>query len=302
MSLTSQLKDRASPIHQYMNESFPNVKPLRDDIRTALRGLEPIRPEGGTVKGGQFGTIATAFDYRARFYFDSGPPKRFVADQAVFWLDECDALPNLAAAYIESFRPGLEAFFMDTEPFGRRLSDELEDTLLRYCVVLALFEEPARAGLEACKNSPIMKLNRPDLDEFLGVAPAAWVDDLKRLSSLFYDKFADTLNSSAVLNPKFEGSKDVGGADGDIILNGCLIDIKTVTSLKAEKLTQWLYQQVGYWLLDYSDAYEIAELGFYFSRHGRRVTWPVKEMLETLSGHPVTELSEQRRQFKASIQ
>ena len=53
------------------------------------------------------------------------------------------------------------------------------------------------------------------------------VADLCALSWAFHDRFADLLGRRAAFNPSFAGSRDVGGADADLILDGCLIDIKT---------------------------------------------------------------------------
>ena len=54
----------------------------------------------------------------------------------------------------------------------------------------------------------------------------------------------------ATLHPVFAGARNVGGADGDLIVDGCLWDIKTTTQKAQGK---WLFQLLGYDLLDNDD-------------------------------------------------
>jgi hypothetical protein len=84
----------------------------------------------------------------------------------------------------------------------------------------------------------------------------------------------------------------VGGADSDLIVGDLLIDVQgTVAPSRLGK--QELFQLLGYALLDYDDEYGIRRLGFYLSRFGRLVTWPVEEYLALL-GCPRT-LAELRK-------
>ena len=75
----------------------------------------------------------------------------------------------------------------------------------------------------------------------------------------------------------FRGGRDVGGADGDLILDGCLIDIKTTIKPIITKL--YLYQIIGYALLDYDDTHKIHKLGLYMTRQNELLEWTVSELL-----------------------
>ena len=88
-----------------------------------------------------------------------------------------------------------------------------------------------------------------------------------------------------VLNPTFgEGSRIVGGADADIIIDNTLIDIKTTMNLKLRR--EWFHQIIGYYILSriggidgVSPKHKINKLGFYFSRYGELYTITVKTLI-----------------------
>ena len=77
----------------------------------------------------------------------------------------------------------------------------------------------------------------------------------------------------------------VGGADADLILDGCLIDIKS--TIKARITNIDLYQIIGYALLDYYDSFNIHSLGLYMARQSELLTWAVPELLDhVMGGYP----------------
>jgi hypothetical protein len=86
-----------------------------------------------------------------------------------------------------------------------------------------------------------------------------------------------------ILNPTFgKGSKLVGGADADLIIDNTLVDIKTT---KEQKITRPIFNQlIGYYLIyliggiDNHENVRIDNLGLYFSRYNTLWTIPVKEI------------------------
>lgn len=100
----------------------------------------------------------------------------------------------------------------------------------------------------------------------------------------------------ATLNPTFDGSALIGGADADLIVDGCLIEIKT--TVKPETLPRdVLYQLLGYVLLDFTDKHGISSVGLYLSRQGEFVSWPLGELLARLTGIDSVDLPGLRRRF-----
>ena len=73
------------------------------------------------------------------------------------------------------------------------------------------------------------------------------------------------------LNPTFVGSRYVGGADADLILDRRLIEIKTTTHARLDK--SWLLQLLGYVFLDWEDRYRIDGLGILYSRQATFARW-----------------------------
>jgi hypothetical protein len=110
-----------------------------------------------------------------------------------------------------------------------------------------------------------------------------------KLSQMAHARWKDVLGTQKRLNPTFEGSADVGGADADLIVGRCLWDVKTTVLPAIERQT--LYQLLGYLLLDYSDKHRIREVGFYFSRQGAFKKWPIGELLHSLSEGRYSEVS-----------
>ena len=170
---------------------------------------------------------------------------------------------------IISFFDCLDATLQAIQPIGRRLELAEEQVLARYCFVLGLFEEIYRS--HRYLDGPLLvPVPRKSVDELLSIPEDAWVDDLCALSSLFYDKYSHLLSLPFTLNPTFVGSGDVGGADAGLIVNGCLIDIKTTIGQKID--AKHLRQLVGYVLLDYDDVRHIESVGIYMARQGRVIS------------------------------
>ena len=60
----------------------------------------------------------------------------------------------------------------------------------------------------------------------------------------------------------------------------------------------WLYQLLGYVLLDYNDEYAIDRLGFLLPRPNAKVSWPVRELIAELSGGGDLDLPKLRGSFR----
>ena len=60
----------------------------------------------------------------------------------------------------------------------------------------------------------------------------------------------------------------------------------------------WLYQLLGYVLLDYDNKYAIESVGILLPRQRTTVSWPVHELIATMSGLDDLDLSELRKSLR----
>ena len=174
----------------------------------------------------------------------------------------------------------LDRFVDSISPYRRTLTSVEECQLARFCLILSVFESVGRSG-QGWPPEFLDGEEPAEPESLLKAIPQAWVEDVAVLGSTFRHHHADWQGRSAILNPVFAGARDVGGADGDLIVDGCLWDIKTVMQKAGRK---WLDQLLGYVLLDYEDEYAIGDVGLLFPRQVASVRWPLPELVHELSG------------------
>ena len=283
MSLTSELKNSNSLVSRFFNEKFPNTLNLVKDCNKSLRNIETIRPDV-PASPMEYALLGTAIDYRFRYYFPATDYRELAAWKGANMISREDSRflsgPNGSELYIPSdliseFFDQLQTLLEELQPAGRQMESDNEAMICRYCIVLALFEQIFRSGPHP--ESLLFKADLSSVEDLLHLSNFHWIEDLSAQSNLFYDNFMDRLSSKYVLNPTFDGSQDVGGADADIILEDCLIDFKATIDPKIQK--QWVYQLLGYSLLDYSDAYGLKRVAIYYSRQGVLKEWWLDDLI-----------------------
>jgi hypothetical protein len=270
---------------------FPNTRPVVARTEASLAGRRTIRPPA-SGRPYAFATAGAAIDYRVRYYFEPTSGRRLAAyvgaealgtipvapdehaiDPRTGMMIEPDARGRAAAEFFAA----LDQELARLRPARRRLREPDEDRLAHYCWALALYEEVYRSG----RADPALRSAR-GAAELLALAPPEAVEDLRTLSWAFHDSRHELLSQPFVLNPTFVGSHEVGGADADLIVGGCLLDIKTTVNPRLEPW--WLYQLLGYALLDYGDRHGIREVGLYYARQSTEVRWGLDELIGELSG------------------
>lgn len=289
MSLTSHLKDPKSPVRRFMEERFADTRRVVGSTNALLRTAHTITPPAlvGTYP---YADVGHAIDYRLRYYFAVTPSEELVAWRGARIGNVVEDLLERTDTATEFFA-SLDAELARMNPVRKRLDRTDEERLARYCYALGLYEViyrtgEAHAGLRAAH----------DTKDLLTLAPPEAVEDLMHLSYAFYDGYSGLLELPTTLNPTFDGSGDVGGADADFVVDGCLLDIKATIKPRLDKL--WLYQLLGYVLLDYSDAYGISEVGIYYARQATEVRWDLRELIELLGGPDTPDLAVLREQFR----
>ena len=205
---------------------------------------------------------------------------------------------RLSGACVAGFFDALDDAVNEIAPHAFRPSDSEERTLGRLCIMLAAFEVVVRPPGPAAWPPRFLGDRPPeDASDLLARVPDEWVEDAAALGAAFSERYALWRGSDAVLNPTFAGSLDVGGADADLIADGCLWEIKTTKKRGGEG--KWLHQLLGYALLDYEDEYAIDRVGVLLPRQNTRVSWPIRELIAAMSGCDDLELPALRRNFRA---
>lgn len=275
MALTHQLDRRGTPVREFFETNFPAAafKPLSkawyEQVRAAPLVCEP--PPGVNP-----GTIGTAFDYRVRLCWAPLDWKKTVAAGGMMQLigrgyPELGLLLSEVGAELDRLAPGR---------VGAGLARDLEERICRCCYVLALYEQFFRTHAAAV-SSPLLEL--PDdatADDALALVPQAAVDDLAVMTALLCERLAELVTAPAVLNPTFDGSNAIGGADADIIVESMLLELKTTRQGKFERV-EHVCQLLGYALLDYSNVHAIDRIGVYLARRGVLVSWTIDELMES---------------------
>lgn len=335
MSLTNHIgAGKKSPIGRFFLQRFSDTTSITAEANKQLRSASTILPTDQPLPGWVYGMLGRAIDYRVCYSFDIRPYSSLTAWKAVGLLsvkllesnndiplskDDYKELYNLTGTpffidlhsdlahgpyswkLFKAFFNSLDAVLATLQPVQRPLILEEERVLARYCFVLSLFEEAARAGQNYLDRKGILltPVPRQSIDELLAIPKDAWIDDLCAMSKLFYEQCHRYLAHPHVLNPMFVGGNDVGGADADLIVDGCLVELKASIHPKLDPA--WLRQLVGYLLLDYGDRHRIRYVSIYMVRQGMTFTWSVKEFLRKLTGDEHVSLSTLRQEFQTSL-
>lgn len=242
----------------------------------------------------RFTLIGTAYDYLLRFLLEhvngdkvvSGP---WVAEEALrtFLLhrnalvinggrggaiDLDSSLNNLDAEGHEAFASIQSVLGNAREQHARYLADgHMNAALVSSSVRLAKLDYLCRVGQLPDDFDAVEQDDVLELQQLIDITPISQF----------------RANSACVLNPTFgDASRLVGGADGDLFIDGSLIEIKTSISPTLTKKQQ--RQLVGYAVLANmggidgvgSDAARVLRLGYYEARFGTLLTYPLADVVD----------------------
>jgi hypothetical protein len=303
VSLTSHLKPGAV-LKPWFEEHYPNVK----FMQTAWRSAGP--PTVLAPQGANPALVGTAFDYRLRLFLDPSPDvQSFVAHRGTLELDSRTADEvwidldgdriwrsrrwDMIASYVK-------ATLLTYQPAGVKLPTEHELGLARMCCLLARLEVPGRVSNPIAWGEDLVAL-RPDasIEQHLAIVsePAAQ-DVVMLITAARSGPLGSRFGEPFLPNPRFPGSRNVGGADADFVIGGTLVELKT--SIEKSLAATWAWQLLGYLLLDWNDDCAIRKVGFYSGRHPALLSWGAEEALSEAAGHDVT-IENARAEFKAWI-
>lgn len=242
-----------------------------------------------------YGLTGTAFDYLFRFKLRRLNPtaltKRWVAEIALSFLpqdyddEELKAESKVKGIPVDVLKEmiGLEIKKQPSSLKERveRLIMEAKQIYDEYIRSGIMNDEVIRATVHLAQIDPIYRANY--LDPSLGQVDNLVIQELRELIEIVNDEVF-VARDHCLLNPTFgDASHEVGGADADFIIDGCLVDIKTT---KSAKFTRNQFNQlIGYYILhdiggidgDYN--LTVMTLGVYYSRYGELCTFPVEPLI-----------------------
>jgi len=295
-TLTCELDKPASPVRKFLDACFAVPlgqvrRSLPADVRQRLSTV--VLPPPASLRGGALGTVGTAFDYRVRFYFTAPAARTLTAGRGASLLWGLEREEELAdgtlvtrepsprsghfgpsPAVVGGFFAEVDHFVRTCSPQRRRLTGSEEKTLARYCLILALFEEVYRAFGSPYFDSPLFHLGKDaSVADLVALASADQVADLCALWNGLLAE-VDLGYESVIYNPVLGfGSL---AADADLILDDCLLELKTS---QRPNLAQYLRQLLGYVLLDTGDRYGIRRVGVYLARQRCLATFSLHDLL-----------------------
>ena len=260
-----------------------DFEPVVKAANVSLRSASTIRPSKS--KPVDYMALGTAIDYRIRHYF--GFDARRDLQRPYGWgiyPDSRDASRDTRRLFAR-----LESEIQDLKPWRNRLSESEEEMLCRYCALLANYRGVRR------------DLGPSNIESFLALPPSHWIDDLKKLSRLFFDQdqYLVWNHGHAISNPWFGKNDESRGLPGDLIVDHCLIDIKS--TVRRSIRPEYLNQLMTYVLLDYSDQYRLTAVGIYMARQGKLLTWPLTQFIQKATGNSQIDIAGLRDRFREKV-
>ncbi|MFI6098151.1 hypothetical protein ACIA8G_21535 [Lentzea sp. NPDC051213] len=269
--------------------------------------------------GFEAGTVGTAIDQRLRLAFSAAAPvdaatalgvahcRAVVSEPGPFRRDHWKALAKVGQQLLAAIKVTVADLDLDARGEPMLRSDEDEQRLARMLLAAAWYALSYRVPI-AFIDTPLFQAaiqhpRRFTLKSLLEVPHRDLVADVQAQLDLAEASPLAALRARSTSGrcspgPVFDGSADVT-ADADLIVDGVLIDFKSTRRVHDFPLVT-MHQLLGYVLMDYSDQYEIDEVGMYLTRAGALVTWPLEDYLALL-GTRRRDLGELRTAFAALL-
>ena len=265
--LTAELNSKDSPVRRFLDERFSSG--LRDVQRRYRQASPTLVVPSADRQGANPGTVGTAADWLLRFMLHPRPSLKLAATGAAL----CGRRSGMVEALIKigeslGYEPETTLDGNATDFTGPVDGNDTDPGhLASACWALALLTEMYRNPV-AAMTGPLGRFegHRASASGLLGLASSAALGQL----AAFREVFASTLlpqlayqQGRWVLGAEFTGSALIK-ADADVIAAGLLLDLKTDSKFSLGVTT--VFQVLGYALLDFDDAYQLASVGIFGAR------------------------------------
>jgi hypothetical protein len=329
VSLTSEIRQGGSFARRFIDQHFPHLQILTRECNGHARSLGLSALPAVHENKGVSMLVGTAIDYRVRAYFDPHIHDSHAIRRGLTLLCNCKELkrpfidpetntniqPLRDGSYweehvitknpwywrrkdriAERLLSSYQHFAARARPQRRKLATPLEERLCRYCILFAYLDWLGHAPPTDSMLARMIQLAHPKPLSMLSALDANIVKDLVTVSRQFHDRNRDLVRSfkTAVVGPTLAGSDDIGGADCDLVVDGCLIDVKA--TLRPGLETAHLRQLVGYWLLDYDDALHLSSAAIILLRHCLTHNFTIPDLIG-----PNADPGQLRREFRDGL-
>lgn len=271
MSLTSNLRDKHSPIRKLFDENFSIDSLLNNQ---ELLNLPIIKPK--IEKDYPWAIVGHIVEYILDIHLGS-PIERLMP------------MVCLKELCHEQYKKILS--------FGITKDHLNSDYHLKGIISVTLYHLALYEGEVRTKVNPIYKNNYNGKKIIL---PEFVVNDIV---SIYHYSIKNFNFGNYLFNPVFDKSltKIIGGADADLIkiceTCNCLIDIKTTKFNKIE--ASWIYQLLGYVALDYYNLYNLRNIAIYMPRQNYYIQYSIDNIIQLHSKYST--LEEFRMGFSKSL-
>jgi hypothetical protein len=107
---------------------------------------------------------------------------------------------------------------------------------------------------------------------------SATAQDVEEIASSFQYILRNNKGKNVIPNPCFPTTIEVGGADANLIVDSTLWDIRT-TAKNSPLDLDCIVQQVGYFLLDLDNKYQLDSICWYYTRQQSLFQHPIEPLL-----------------------
>lgn len=189
------------------------------------------------------GIIGQAIDYRIRFFFAADSfDDLYAARMNRTFPNRCTSTELL-----ELIGTRYATLLAETPPTGALQAPEVELDWAAVCFLLAYCDAHVRTSMTYTSLFDPLAAGCEWHDVAALVPPEGTSDLVDLASAVVSTAVSRWFQRPHLLNPTFgEGSMMVGGADADLIVDGCLYEIKTTARKQRTPDRDWVYQVVGY--------------------------------------------------------
>jgi hypothetical protein len=293
-SFTHRLRDPSNALHKWFAARLPNTPAVAKEANHALRGPanqitgqivtlgrprqppQPCRARDDRLAG-------TALDLLLRATLRPRALEHAIGGRGSGRIVVGPGIPPAIGIELEAL-----ARIHALRPWEPDFREQRWREVAELCVLLARFEQASRSDHVVELARTRVATADPTLPGYISaLADADVVDDVAAAAPAVAGDHADLRAVEPLrFGPTFALSRELGGADGDVIAGDLLLDFKASSSARIVGRHE-LWQLAGYALADTDDELGIRRVGISALRWRRRWTVSLDELLESLAGRPV---------------